>query len=81
MCPDRKTGWFKEHLKYSAVQIKGIKSTIIKAWKSKYAPDQPESSQVQKKDKSHKGRLVYIPTLGHIVTFDSHYLGAFQVGS
>ncbi|KAF8810512.1 hypothetical protein BYT27DRAFT_7016037, partial [Phlegmacium glaucopus] len=58
MCPDRKTGWFKEHLKYSAAEIKRIKTIVVKAWKSKYAPqDQPESSQVQKKDKSRKGKL------------------------
>ncbi|KAF8797359.1 hypothetical protein BYT27DRAFT_7229009 [Phlegmacium glaucopus] len=60
MCPDCKTGWFKEHLKYSAAEIKRIKIIVVKAWKSKYAPqDQPESSQVQKKDKSRKGKLVY----------------------
>ncbi|KAF8802742.1 hypothetical protein BYT27DRAFT_7306160 [Phlegmacium glaucopus] len=60
MCPDCKTGWFKEHLKYSAAEIKRIKTIVVKAWKSKYAPqDQPESSQVQKKDKSCKGKLVY----------------------
>ena len=59
MCPDRKAGWFKEHLKYSTTQIKRIKSIVIKAWKAKYAPDQPEGSQVQKKDKSFKGKLVY----------------------
>ena len=58
MCPDRKTGWFKTHLKYSATEIKRIKSIVVKAWKSKYTPDQPESSQVQKKDKSCKGKLV-----------------------
>jgi len=60
MCPDRKTGWFKEHMKYPTTQIKKIKAIVIKAWKSKYASqDQPESSQVQKKDKSRKGKLVY----------------------
>ncbi|KAF8812651.1 hypothetical protein BYT27DRAFT_7220809 [Phlegmacium glaucopus] len=58
MYPDHKTGWFKEHLKYSAAEIKRIKTIVVKAWKSKYAPqDQPESSQVQKKDKSRKGKL------------------------
>jgi len=60
MCPDRKAGWFKEHLKYSTADIKRVKSIVVKAWKSKYAPDQPESSQVQKKDKSRKGKLVYL---------------------
>ncbi|KAF8809316.1 hypothetical protein BYT27DRAFT_7222541 [Phlegmacium glaucopus] len=58
MSPDRKTGWFNEDLKYSAAEIKRINKIAVKAWKSKYAPeDQPESSQVQKKDKSHKGKL------------------------
>ncbi|KAF8808169.1 hypothetical protein BYT27DRAFT_7291704, partial [Phlegmacium glaucopus] len=38
MCPDRKTGWFKEHLKYSAAEIKRIKTIAVKTWKSKYAP-------------------------------------------
>ncbi|KAF8809540.1 hypothetical protein BYT27DRAFT_7034091, partial [Phlegmacium glaucopus] len=43
---DCKTGWFKEHLKYSAAEIKRIKTIVVKTWKSKYAPqDQPESSQ------------------------------------
>ncbi|KAF8809717.1 hypothetical protein BYT27DRAFT_7222308 [Phlegmacium glaucopus] len=38
MCPDCKTGWFKEHLKYSAAEIKRIKTIAVKTWKSKYAP-------------------------------------------
>ncbi|KAF8809543.1 hypothetical protein BYT27DRAFT_7044641, partial [Phlegmacium glaucopus] len=68
MCPDHKTGWFKEHFKYSAAEIKRIKTIVVKAWKSKYAPhDQPESSQVQKKDKSRKGKLKH--GYDHIETY------------
>lgn len=83
MCPDRKIGWFKEHLKYPATQIKKIKTLIVKTWKSKYAPqDQPESSQVQKKDNSHKGRLVYFNYYFIIIlTQLSYCVGVFKVGN
>ena len=58
MCPDRKLAWFKNKLCYSNEQMWNLKSIIVRAWK-KYAPEKPEGSQHQKKDKNCKAALVY----------------------
>jgi hypothetical protein len=58
MCPDYKLVWFKNKLHYNNEQMWYLKSIIVRAWK-KYAPEKPEGSQHQKKDKSHKAALVY----------------------
>ncbi|KIJ98990.1 hypothetical protein K443DRAFT_70717, partial [Laccaria amethystina LaAM-08-1] len=64
MCPDRKLAWFKNKLHYSNERMQNLKSIIVRAWK-KYAPDKPEGSQHQKKDKSRKAALAEVPVAKH----------------
>ena len=58
MCPDHKLAWFKNKLHYGNEQMWNPKLIIVRAWK-KDAPEKPEGSQCQKKDKRHKAALVY----------------------